>query len=857
MPEPLLPNWRGVVPEHLLRALDEAPIPSLAVSQLARLIDQSTNAATFCDGLASSPQGALFVRLLGCSRQLGNTVAQNPEFASLILESDLLLQPFSIEAERAVCTRLLASATSTDHKLDRLRFIKQQWTLRLAARDLAGLVPPAATWQDLSDLASLLIEQTLHVVWAKQSADNGLEGRPPISIAAFGKLGGGELNYSSDVDLAYVIADEADEKMERQAVRLAESLGRALAQRMGRGAITRVDVRLRPYGGTGPLVNRMKSVEAYYRKYAEPWEVLALIRSRILIGPEEIQVRWNAMRAAACFSGVPGQWAVESILAMRKRIDGIARPDDLKRSPGGIRDVEFITQLLQLATGHQSVTLRERATLPTLQALSEHGVLPVVVADRLSAAYTLYRQTEHRIQWMDDRQTHTLPESPSEREALAKSLHFDDFADLESRLREEAQFVRGTYSDLFAVSEDSPDDARTKIQSAGPDVLAWVDSTATPELAAATLVENRDSLGRLEVLAKCAPALRELLTQDSVLFEHVLSGEILEPLSPMVWPTSTTSQAAMIRRRWARLIVQGVLEPEVTVCTELSELVGAVLRNVVQHPALGVIGLGSLAARELSPDSDVDLLLLADDASDFESLERAAQELLRSIAELRTHGAPLRVDLRLRPEGSKGLLVRSLGGFLTYELGDMEPWERMALSRSAPVACSDELFRVVRQAAFNLKLTPEALGELDRVKLRVENERLSPALRMRQIKLGYGGTMDLEWALQLLLLAGANEFPLDLDAATIPRIEFAVQAGWVGASEGAQMAQAWRHHQRLRFAIPLLGYEPDVLPENPDKLATLAHVAGFESANALLAVDQSVRATTREHLQTIRERLKH
>src|SRR5471030_374440 len=120
-------------------------------------------------------------------------------------------------------------------------------------------------------------------------------------VVGFGKLGGHELNYSSDVDLVYVVEDGLDERLDRDCTRFFEAFGRALSDRMGRGSLYRVDLRLRPYGGAGPIVRSMRAYEAYYKLYAEPWEVQALVRSRPITGSYALRTRWEAMRNAHCF----------------------------------------------------------------------------------------------------------------------------------------------------------------------------------------------------------------------------------------------------------------------------------------------------------------------------------------------------------------------------------------------------------------------------------------------------------------------------------------------------------------------------------------------------------------------------
>jgi glutamate-ammonia-ligase adenylyltransferase len=325
------------------------PDPDLALRNLERWLATTASPWMHFQQIAGVPElGRLLVLILGASQPLADSLIQNPELSSIVLEPGELRRTPSRPIIVGEGTSLLASSTSFTHSLDRLRFLRQRWNLPIVINDLAGTWPQEVVWRALSDLADSLIELAAKVTWEDQGKQRELPPTSPVLIVGFGKLGGHELNYSSDVDLVYVCEDGQSEKLERDCGRYCEALGRSLSNRMGRGSLYRVDLRLRPYGGAGPIVRSMRSVEAYYNLYAEPWEIQALLRSRPIQGPPELWERWEALRTRTCFRPKLSEVSVEEMLAMRARIEEGASEDDLKRGAGGFRVVDFLTQVLQI-----------------------------------------------------------------------------------------------------------------------------------------------------------------------------------------------------------------------------------------------------------------------------------------------------------------------------------------------------------------------------------------------------------------------------------------------------------------------------------------------------------------------------
>ncbi|MCH8979852.1 MAG: hypothetical protein IH945_11515, partial [Armatimonadetes bacterium] len=457
---------------------EAASHPDQALVNLERWLKATGSPATLYDSLTATPEvGGLLVALLGASSQMADVLTQNPEMANLVLDPAVLQERPDREELLQHARRLLAESGSYTHSLDRLRFLKQSWSLRIAAADLGGLWPEEDVWLGLSVVADVLVSCARDVVWQQTGADEDC----PVSIVAMGKLGGSELNFSSDIDLIYVLDDGADEGTEKRAVRFCEALSRALSDRMGRGSLYRVDLRLRPYGSRGTLVPAMVAVEGYYERYAEPWEHLALIRSRLIAGNSKVAERWARLRTKTVFQEARGEWVVADLIAMRARGESRADDRDLKAGPGGIRDVEFLAQIMQMLYGRGKEELQTFATCDALRALGGQGVIEPRTAQELLAGYTFLRQVEHRAQLLGDRQTHSLPEGWQDREYLGRRMGFASLPSFDAAVTLHRMQIRNAYDAVLRPPQPGVGTARE--QTAGrlgdeaPLVTAWIDST--------------------------------------------------------------------------------------------------------------------------------------------------------------------------------------------------------------------------------------------------------------------------------------------------------------------------------------------------------------------------------------------
>lgn len=825
-------------------ALGEASNPDLALMNFERWLSAVSGADSFAAQIVDAPPLAgVLMRTLGAGHQLGDMLVQNPEFAGVLLDPSTIMEP--IETNRLVSegVRLLSASNSYAHSLDRLRFLKQKTTLKIAALDLSGFSSGPEIWRALSDCADALILLAKEVAWKDYAEMRGLDGYCPVEIIGMGKLGGQELNYSSDIDLIFITPDDIAEDFEKHATRFCEKFIRALMDRMGRGSAYRVDMRLRPYGRSGPIVSTMRALEAYFDKHAEPWEHMALIRSRPIEPNTEIGRRWASMREKISFGKPRSSMSIDSILGMRQRIEERSGPDDVKRFSGGIRDVEFTCQILQLLFGRMLPSLRGVATLDVLTKLREADIISDQALKEMSEGYTFLRQTEHQCQIVSDLQTHSLPQNPDERLFLSRRLGFKNTQEFESVLELHRSRIRHWHQELVPATEEPAmpgrAEALNRFESGQSGVAAWFDGIAESSSFYESLLANESSVERVEQIVHRAPALIPVLRESVVVTEQIVSGEILEEFAPGPHKLGGELQAQgrTLRRRWARCASKSALVVEFDFGSAWSDVIDEAIDEVNEGRHFSVIALGGLGGRELALHSDADLFFVAHD----DQAESAAQKLVQKFQELRNWGSPLVIDLRLRPEGKKGRITATEDALIKYRQERLEPWERFAISRSRLVSGVPESMQLLRRHILDGGLSIEEFESLLNMKTRIEKERVPVIHPENHIKLGPGGLDDILWSVHLRLLLEPESRP---DVPSVANLA------------DKEMLAAWNQFQRIRLQLGMLGWKDDRLPEEPEKMDVLADILGFGSSSELKSHLEQVQKSVRSQWLDLKTDLK-
>ena len=389
----------------LLAAVAQAADPDLALAGLSRIpLD-----LTALDADAESRDRLIAV--LGVSAALADHLARHPADVAVLASAE----PPDPETIRA---RLLAAAGQPE-PVAALAAAYHRSLLHLAARDLTGAAPIDETMQELAGIAGAVMESALVI------ARTEVPGEPRLAIVAMGKCGARELNYASDVDVIFV-ADPADTAAERLAAAVIQVCARSTPE----GSIFPVDPNLRPEGRQGPLVRTLASHVAYYERWAKTWEFQALLKARPVAGDQDLGREYIEAVTPMVWQAAHRDHFVEDVQAMRRRVEQSLPASragrELKLGPGGLRDIEFAVQLLQLVHGTTDETVRKPATLPALAALAEGGYVGRADAADLASAYRFLRRTEHLLQLHRLTRTHTLPEDPAVLRRLGRALHHNE-----------------------------------------------------------------------------------------------------------------------------------------------------------------------------------------------------------------------------------------------------------------------------------------------------------------------------------------------------------------------------------------------------------------------------------------------
>jgi glutamate-ammonia-ligase adenylyltransferase len=823
---------------------------------------------------------------------------------------------------------------------DTLRKLRRRVFIHAMARDLTGRARLDEVCAAMTTLAEVALSSATALHHPALAADFG-EPRDEagdaqeLVIVGMGKLGGGELNVSSDIDIVFVYPEdgETDGRRTLGNREFFERLGRrvigALHEITPEGFVFRVDTRLRPYGESGPLAVPYSALEQYLITQGRAWERYAWLKARALTGERHDElhalVTPFVFRKYLDYDAYDGLRDIHGQIAEQGRRNDYAQ--DVKLGPGGIREIEFIVQALQLVRGGREPDLRARGTLPALAAIEERGLLPAEAIAALRDAYVYLRNLEHRLQYRDDRQTQMLPADPAEREALARAMGAPSTADFERTLALHRSAVSGQFGGLFGPAPEARSTAASTSGShdaAAPSLAAAWGNAVDRDRALAALEHAgyADAAGLLAHLARFRagprylqlPALSQqrvdalvpqLLTAAGVaandgadaqsvfhrlfglleavsrrsaylalLTEHptmlprlahlmgasqwasdyltrhpILLDELLDPRVLLAEPDWDAWRAELARMQAAadgvaerqmdalrhllhaqtfRLLAQelaGTLTVE-RLADHLSALADIVLATTVAEawkhlhhgaasppdaPKFAIIGFGKLGGKELGYASDLDLVFLYDDADEtaVERYTRLARRIITWLTSATAAGRLYDTDLRLRPDGAKGVLTSSFAGFCRYEREQAWTWEHQALTRARFVAGDASIgarFEAERESILRLKRDSATLTrDVVDMRRRMLAGHPNPSA-LFDLKHDAGGMVDVEFSVQYLILAHAHgHAALTRNAGNIALLGIAAELGLVPAATAQGAADAYREYRRLQHKIRLTG----------------------------------------------------
>ena len=926
--------------------------------------------------LSDRKAGALLEAVFAYSPYLTQVLVSEPAFAcSLFRDGPDKAVAEILDGLKTVRADIPGGAEGTARLSTLLRRNKRRASLAIALADISGDWPLERITEALSDIAEASISAAAaHLLTI--TADQGgliLEDRDDpekgsgLVILGMGKLGSRELNYSSDIDLIILYDPERlntdnPEGLQNHFVRLARALVKLLDERTADGYVFRTDLRLRPDPGATPLAISTLAAEHYYESIGQNWERAAMIKARPVGGDRE---------AGAAFLKwlTPFVWrknldfaAIDDIHSIKRQINAHHGDEairlaghNVKLGRGGIREVEFFAQTQQLIWGGRLPELRPAPTRLSLAALAEGGQVKEAVRDDMIAAYRYLRRVEHRLQMVDDEQTHSIPEEPDKIATLAAFLGFADADAFAEDLTGHLKTVEAHYAALF---EDAPslgaDDAvsgnlvftggdtdpetletiarlgfvnpqavdgivrgwhhgryrcmrsarsRELLTELFPVLLKAMAATPDPDTTFLKFDEFLSGLpsgvqlfsmfysnpGLLDLVAEImggAPRLADHLSRRPQVLEIVLTPgffdappdrtEMAEELDRMFRRTSHHEEVLVAARRWAndRRFQVGVLsllsrigQNEAAAAlsdiadVSLSALAAEVEKEMAaQHgripgAAMAVIAMGKLGSREMTPESDLDLVFVYDIPPGAETSDgakpltpghyfaRLGQRLINAITAQTSEGDLYEVDMRLRPSGTAGPLASSIDSFSQYNDEAAWTWEHMALTRArvihGPDALADRINAIIHQTLTRRRDPGTLLADVADMRRRMlQTHRTDFIWDVKHIR---GGLVDVEFIAQYLQLRHAHDLPLNVAGATETALNNLAAAGLLDGDAAADLLQAlhlWKGLQgMLRLTIPrdLRKRRDHGIPESlQDKLARTAGADGFEALTGLM-----------------------
>ena len=424
-------------------------------------------------------------RIWACSEFVARLCIRRPDLVAELL-TEGVEQPRSLQAYQQLVAQAIDSAEPTDEGLmHSLRSLRQREMMRIAWRDLAGMADVETVLHELSDFAEAVIARTLDHLY-RQTAEalgtpvNAQGEAQQMLVLAMGKLGGRELNFSSDIDLIFAYAEEGSTQGGRHLsnheffLRLGRKLIRALDEITQDGFVFRVDTRLRPNGDSGPLAMNFNAMEQYYQLQGRDWERYAMIKAKIIGGTEHERDALVSMLRPFTYRRYLDFGAFESIREMKGMIEAEMRrksmQNNIKLGRGGIREIEFIGQTFQLIRGGPVPELQVRSILKVLSLLVELGYLEPQESDDLRQGYLFLRKLENRLQMERDQQTQLLPADEHSRERIRLAMGFDDWDALMRVLDHHRQAVTAVFDSVIASDEQPETDGIQPMQ------LFWSDA---------------------------------------------------------------------------------------------------------------------------------------------------------------------------------------------------------------------------------------------------------------------------------------------------------------------------------------------------------------------------------------------
>jgi glutamine synthetase adenylyltransferase len=687
--------------------------------------------------------------------------------------------------------------------------------LRIFLRDIRRLATIAEITEEISNLADAILESALRD--ASTEVDNRF-GRPQetdakgkirgstLCVVALGKLGSRELNYSSDIDLLFLYSGEGETRggvkdpvtNREYFAKLASLAVKLIGQNPNGPSAYRVDLRLRPHGSLGAIAMSVADTCNYYKSEARPWERQVLIRSRASAGDARLFLKFFEEIEPLVFTDAASQAeALAHVREAKQRIEkknAQSQSHDVKLGPGGIREIEFLAQGLQLAHGGRDRWLRSPHTLISLARLAEHGHIEPGDLSELSAAYDFLRRTEHIIQMENGLQTHLLPSAADKFELLKRRMAFAGYTDFSLSFRRHTRSVREIFDRIVGRVEPAASDvSAVSTPSAVPLRERAVEQNSKPETPSRASLTDPSEFPRL--FAEGLDDARGYADELSAI-RKVWSNEISK--------IKSADLAGQITIAEAKRLQTALAESSVAAAFDIAN------RHAGTKCDCSVLALGKLGGRSMDYGSDLDLIIVyADDAKfSAENHSRTVESFINVLSSLTRDGSLYRIDLRLRPHGSKGMIALPSAAFLDYLRHDAAIWELLAFVKlrglgSHAREIESQAREIIHSRARKIPEV-ELRRETRRIRLALEESKASPRRHSEvDIKYGPGGMLDIYFAVRYLQIRDDIRDD-ETDRSTARSLEKLAAGGALAPSQYDGLLASYHFLAALDHALRLL-----------------------------------------------------
>lgn len=772
--------------------------------------------------------------LAAYSPLLATTLLQNPSYLTWLKRRRGDSQTRDKEELLEALARFSLTNSEIEPQILLSRFRRRE-LLRIYLRDIRRLGTIAEITLEISNLADAILEFALRL--ARQEMDNRFgnpqeideKGRAKAAkfcVVSLGKLGSNELNYSSDIDLLFLYSAEGmtSGSGSRGAItnreyftKLAEFFTKIVGQQTGEGAAYRVDLRLRPHGRVGALAVSLEEAVKYYSTNAQSWERQTLIRARASAGDTELFKEFYSQVEAKIYSTAETvENALRNVKLSKEKINLEHTTDkafNVKLGKGGIREIEFIAQALQLAHGGADRWLRAPHTLKSLARLTDRKLLTQNDLTELSNAYDFLRRLEHHLQMEHGLQTHLVPHDPAKLFVIARKMEQHSIEDFQDRLGFHTKNVNRVFRKVFGEHAGIlPKDAASEPEITPTQAIAEIHQSFQPEKspkrqsdALTHILEsleksslkiclNRRKISVLEKFCAISPYFSEVLVASPSLIKYLpnINEDFAERdyesflAAPVRKETGFAQKLSALRKYWAKAMFEiavydafgkinlreskkrqtSLAEASLKIAVEITKEEIAARYRISSEISFAVLGLGKLGGRGMDFGSDLDLVLIYDDEkpapvenlSHAEFYARLVEIFVSTLSNFTRDGNLYRVDLRLRPDGRNGAMILGKNSFLAYLQQRAAIWEFLAYIKLRAVAGDGDLARRVEQEA--RRTIHEKAFSIEQIELKTETARVRERLEQEKakesksidIKFGAGGMLDVYFASRFLQL---------------------------------------------------------------------------------------------------------